>query len=86
MQDKLMKNPQPIEKNKISLKYTKQAMDEDFKRALVELKIEGDILNMNEFKTIMNILGYSSRGNPNSGLLQDAWEVMQGDEKGFIQS
>ncbi len=72
-------------KNKISLKYTKQALDEEYSRSLSELKIEGNILNTNEFKSVMNLLGYCSWGNPNTILLQDAWEVMQGDEKGFIQ-
>jgi len=47
-------------KNKISLKYTKQALDEEYSRSLSELKIEGNILNTNEFKSVMNLLGYCS--------------------------
>lgn len=63
-------------KNKISVKYTKQALDDEYQWALVELKIEGEIMNMNDFKQVMSLLGYCTWGNPNTSLLQDAWEVM----------
>ena len=70
-------------KNKKSFKYIKQALVKSFNEAWDEVS-EEDTTDLYGFLSIIESLGYRSHDMPNIEMMQDAWELLDGEQCGSV--